>query len=335
MKAKAPAFQFYASDFLSDINVTTMTMSQRGVYITLMAHEWLEGKLPSDVSTLKRLCGNPEDWNNDWHKVSTCFVEKDGYIYNPRLEQERGKMNAYRERMSQAGKKGAEKRWKDSPAIAKPSNKKIEGEVERESKKEIKKEFEEEFWQKYPRKQGKVKAMESYIKIRKTFCQENIIMGLDMYIKYWTKTGKEIEYIPMASTWLNQERFIDVSIGESGNSVVTPTKPTSYEYKCDACEKEITVSEKLKSVNSICACGEGVLMSIKMFDYEQAIKNKNQEKISTPDTPAANPPRGISTVGATMDKLRELDEKTAGHEDDEKTKFEREFSNLVKLKTTK
>ena len=76
-------------------------------------------------------------------------------------------------------------------------------------------------------------------------------------------------------------------------------------------------------------------MSIKMFDYEQAIKNKNQEKISTPDTPAANPPRGISTVGATMDKLRELDEKTTGHEDDEKTKFEREFSNLVKLKTTK
>ena len=334
MKAKAPAFQFYASDFLSDLNVTTMTMSQRGIYITLIAHEWLEGKLPSDVSTLKILCGNPEDWDSDWDKVSTCFLERDGYIYNSRLEQERGKMNAYRERMSQAGKKGAEKRWKDSPAIAKPSNKKIEGEVERESNKEIKKEFEEEFWQKYPRKQGKVKAMESYIKIRKTFCQENIIMGLDMYIKYWAKTGKEIEYIPMASTWLNQERFIDVSIGEH-SSVVMPVKPKNYKYKCDACEKEITVSEKLKSVNSICECGDGVLMNKRMFEHEQAIKNKNQEKISTPDTPAANPPRGISTVGATMDKLRELAAKTTGQEDDEKTKFEREFSNLVKLKTTK
>lgn len=67
---KAPAFQFYASDFLSDINVVTMSMSQRGIYITLIAHEWLEGKLPADVSTLKRLCGNQRTGSRTGKKLA-------------------------------------------------------------------------------------------------------------------------------------------------------------------------------------------------------------------------------------------------------------------------
>ena len=33
--SKAPAFQFYAGDFLSDLKVATMSMEERGVNINL------------------------------------------------------------------------------------------------------------------------------------------------------------------------------------------------------------------------------------------------------------------------------------------------------------
>ena len=36
--SKAPAFQFYAQDFLS--GVMDLTMDERGLYITLLARQW-------------------------------------------------------------------------------------------------------------------------------------------------------------------------------------------------------------------------------------------------------------------------------------------------------
>ena len=47
-KNKRPAFQFYAGDFLSDYDVVCMNMSQRGIYITLLAHSWLEAGIPNN-----------------------------------------------------------------------------------------------------------------------------------------------------------------------------------------------------------------------------------------------------------------------------------------------
>jgi len=38
MPNKAPAFQFYAQDFLT--GVMDMTMEERGLYITLLARQW-------------------------------------------------------------------------------------------------------------------------------------------------------------------------------------------------------------------------------------------------------------------------------------------------------
>lgn len=85
--------------------------------------------------------------------------------------------------MSQAGKKGANKRW-NSQAIAKPSIKKKKKEVENRSKKiinEIEKEFEEKFWLKYPRKHAKIKARESFIKARKLFIRKYYAWSENVY----------------------------------------------------------------------------------------------------------------------------------------------------------
>jgi hypothetical protein len=66
----------------------------------------------------------------------------------------------------------------------------------------------ENFWQQYPRKIGKLTAKRSWEKLS----QENQQKALEAIVehrKYWSAKGTEWEFIPHASTWLNQERFED------------------------------------------------------------------------------------------------------------------------------
>ena len=66
----------------------------------------------------------------------------------------------------------------------------------------------ENFWQQYPKKVGKLTAKRSWEKLS----QENQQKALEAIVehrKYWSAKGTEWEFIPHASTWLNQERFED------------------------------------------------------------------------------------------------------------------------------
>ena len=66
----------------------------------------------------------------------------------------------------------------------------------------------ENFWQQYPRKIGKLTAKRSWEKLS----QENQQKALEAIVehrKYWSAKGTDWEFIPHASTWLNQERFED------------------------------------------------------------------------------------------------------------------------------
>jgi len=65
----------------------------------------------------------------------------------------------------------------------------------------------DEFWQLYPKKVGKKPAHNKYnIALKKTG-HENIINSLKTHLKSWN--GTAAEYIPHATTWLNQERWND------------------------------------------------------------------------------------------------------------------------------
>jgi hypothetical protein len=64
------------------------------------------------------------------------------------------------------------------------------------------------FWAQYPKKVGKLTAQRSWEKLS----QENQQKALEAIVehrKYWTAKGTDWEFIPHASTWLNQERFED------------------------------------------------------------------------------------------------------------------------------
>jgi len=111
----SPAFQFYPKDFLSSSAVALMSMQERGVYITLLCHCWLDGSLPTDPERLARICGLPlPTFRKCWPAVSERFVTNDdGHLTNPRLERERHKQSDFRRRQSDNGRRGGRPRKLD------------------------------------------------------------------------------------------------------------------------------------------------------------------------------------------------------------------------------
>lgn len=70
-------------------------------------------------------------------------------------------------------------------------------------------------WTRYPNKQGKTKALQSYIKARKKdTTYEQVYNGLERYLKYCER--EKNWYRPkMGSTWFNQQSWLD-EIDEGG-----------------------------------------------------------------------------------------------------------------------
>lgn len=113
--SKPPAFQFYASDFLTD--VAEFSNEAVGAYIRLLCSQWVNGDLPSDEKSLCRVCHSypiefPEIWEEIKHKFSQ---KKNGRLVNLKMEKVRNERKEFVKKAAKAGKKGAEKRWnKDS-----------------------------------------------------------------------------------------------------------------------------------------------------------------------------------------------------------------------------
>jgi len=66
----------------------------------------------------------------------------------------------------------------------------------------------ENFWSQYPKKVGKLTAKRSWEKLSLDN-QQKALEAIIEHRKYWAAKGTDWEFIPHASTWLNQERFED------------------------------------------------------------------------------------------------------------------------------
>ena len=77
----------------------------------------------------------------------------------------------------------------------------------------------DEFWAIYPRKVGKGAARKAYAKALKVARHDDIMWGLSQQID--GMKAKEKQFIPHASTWLNEERWDDEP--EQPNSVARST----------------------------------------------------------------------------------------------------------------
>ena len=117
-KRKAPAFQFYADDFLA--GTSDMSAEEVGGYIRLLCHQWTKGGIPNDPDRAGRmatLLGSPS-LGYVLAKFSLC---EDGMLRNERLEQVRAEQEAYKLKQASAGRNGAEKRWSKWPKDGNPN----------------------------------------------------------------------------------------------------------------------------------------------------------------------------------------------------------------------
>lgn len=111
---KAPAFQFYPKDFLTDGRVQTMSLAERGAYITLLCICWLEQSLPDDEVRLARIVGLPlASFRKLWPAVRQCFTLTGDAFIHKRLDMEREKQDAFRRRQSDKGRLSATGRQPD------------------------------------------------------------------------------------------------------------------------------------------------------------------------------------------------------------------------------
>ena len=103
---KSPAFQFYVQDFLT--GTMHMSAEEIGAYILLLCHQWDKGALPDNDKDLLKISRTRL---KILEQVKTKFVKgEDGLLRNARLEKEREKQAAYKEKMAEAGRKSGEAR---------------------------------------------------------------------------------------------------------------------------------------------------------------------------------------------------------------------------------
>lgn len=117
MADKRPAFQFYPADFITDPNVAAMDCAARGVYITLLCYCWLQGGVLSrDEKILARLSNTyPAQWKRVRESVLKCFTPDGENNYrHKRLDLERQKQDAWRDKCAEGGRKSGEVRVKGS-----------------------------------------------------------------------------------------------------------------------------------------------------------------------------------------------------------------------------
>lgn len=131
--AKNPAFPFYAQDFLVD--VSEWTAEEVGVYIRLLATQWANGDLSSDPKRLA-ISGGPEVLRV-WETVRTKFLVTGDRMVNEKLEKIRAEKNFYLSKQSEAGRRGASKRWqKNSNPNGEPNSESVAFKNEDEEEKE-------------------------------------------------------------------------------------------------------------------------------------------------------------------------------------------------------
>jgi len=223
MKNKSPAFQFYPQDFLSSLQVQTMTTQEVGAYILLLANSWIQKEqcmLPDDENVLRILSKlSEEEWKKSSVKILSCFEKKDGKIYNERLLEEKRKQVKHSKTQSLNGQMGGRPQKSHGFISGKPNESQTKAQKSSSSsisssssssKKKCSNELFLEFYKIYPKKKNVGQAEKAWSKIQNPVeTLELIKNALEWQIKseQWTNDGGL--YIPYPASYLNGKSWLD------------------------------------------------------------------------------------------------------------------------------
>ncbi len=104
-----PAFQFYSSNYMSTIQYRTMSLSERGLMMSMLCECWVNSYVPSDISQLAKILGysNDEVSQSLSTNVMHFFYKEDDRIISPELIAYRNKLDERQRLQIEGGKKGA------------------------------------------------------------------------------------------------------------------------------------------------------------------------------------------------------------------------------------
>jgi uncharacterized protein YdaU (DUF1376 family) len=110
-----PAFQLYASDFLGSSKVGRMSLTEIGIFTLLLCHSWNANGLPLALPEIARMARvQPRRFERLWKGVlSECWIVRRGRYVNPRQEEIRSALIAYRAKQRDNGVKGGRPRNPD------------------------------------------------------------------------------------------------------------------------------------------------------------------------------------------------------------------------------
>lgn len=226
-KRQAPAFQFYADDFIA--GTVDMSPAEVGAYIRLLCYQWSRGSAPALPEKMQRVAGGivSED------VIAKFPLCEDGNRRNKRLEDVRKASDAFRK--IQAEK--AHSRWKkdaaalpghnpgsaggDAGAIPKPMPNGVPNACSPspspspintpKAPKGAEPVGFDEFWKAYPKKVAKPAAIKAWAKLNpndETFRKILESVKTQSASPDWLKDGGQ--FIPYPATYLNGRRWEDV-----------------------------------------------------------------------------------------------------------------------------
>jgi uncharacterized protein YdaU (DUF1376 family) len=103
-------FKFFTDEFLADEALVSLTLEERGALVTLWAHAWREGSLPSEDWKVARLLGIPGPVQATLKPALKPFFTVDpgrpDRMISPRLERERLEAENRRMALSGSGARG-------------------------------------------------------------------------------------------------------------------------------------------------------------------------------------------------------------------------------------
>ncbi len=104
-----PAFQFYPSNYMSSIQYRTMSLSERGLMMSMLCECWVNTYVPSDISQLAKILGYSNDEVSQSLSTNVMhffFIDNDKIIC-PELIAYRNKLDERQRLQIEGGKKGA------------------------------------------------------------------------------------------------------------------------------------------------------------------------------------------------------------------------------------
>ena len=112
---KIKYIQLESDSFLTDIDFVQFTLAERGVYCSLILFLTSnDGKYTFEPRALSRICNcdSVEEFEKIWERISKKFQFRKGVIRHQRVTKELKKAKHFRQVCSEAGLKGASKRWR-------------------------------------------------------------------------------------------------------------------------------------------------------------------------------------------------------------------------------